>query len=309
MHHVVLVLQGGGAKGPFEIGALATLEQKTKKQVADLVDLIISTSTGSVNSSLLAPKNLSAEDIGDLMLEQYPYIFKKRFGLPIINRVKYAEVYSKYIESELGKRLKLGDLDKNVHLVITSTNMCDGLNHFFKSDKETEKEMYVVDVVERSFAAPLYFGQIDDSETKSIWLDGGCGIENLPLWQGYIEAVRRGWLSEGNTTHILSIGCGFAKFWVDYKDGTKGGALRQTIRAIRYYNSITRGSLASNQSASVQINSLKALSKFQSNLTFQHIDWPCVMPRKLDKMDNIKARKLYYETGLKQGETIDINHF
>ncbi|MDD5649653.1 MAG: patatin-like phospholipase family protein [Candidatus Nanoarchaeia archaeon] len=305
MHHVILVLQGGGAKGSFEIGVLSTLEKKTERSVADLVDLIVSTSIGSVNASLLASKIMSAEHIGCLMLKNLPTIFKKRLNIPLYDRKKYSDLYKKHVEDVLGKKIFLKDLDNNVHLVFTSTNMCDGTNHFFKSDKYDEKEMSVVDVVCRSFAAPLYFGQINDPEKKAIWLDGGCGIENLPLWQAYIEAVKRGWLNEGHTTHILSIGCGYSKFWVDYKKGIKGGKLRQAIRAVKYYNSITRGSLAYNQSAAVQISNMEALSRFQPNFSFQHIDWPGVMSRKLDKMDNTKARLQYYDTGVKQGNLIN----
>jgi hypothetical protein len=306
--HIIFVLQGGGAKGPFEIGVMETVEKTLKLSVADIADALVCTSIGAVNGSLLSSKVLSAADVGKIMLKKLPWIFKKRFlAPPMYSRKKYATLYKEYVEKVIGKELKLGDIDKNTHFILTSTNMCDGLNHFIKSDDDKDKDMSVIDATYTSFEAPLYFGQINDPATKSIWLDGGCGIENLPLWQAYIEAWKRGWFNEGHSTHILSIGCGAKKFWIDYDEGSKGGIILQTLRAINYYNSIISGSLASNQSAAVQVKNMEALSHFQKNFTFQHIDWPGAMPKKLDKMDNTKARFKYYETGKKAGESVDFS--
>lgn len=310
INHTILVLQGGGAKGPFEIGVLETIEKKTGKKIADLTDAIVATSIGAVNGSLLSSKIMTSEEIAKAMIKKLPWIFRKRFlAPPMYSRKKYATLYREYVEKIAGKELKLGDIDKNVHFILTSTNMCDGLNHFIKSDDEKDKDMNVIDATYRSFAAPLYFGQINDPKTKSIWLDGGCGIENLPLWQAYIEAWKRGWFNEGHSTHILSIGCGAKKFWIDYDKGSKGGILLQTIRAINYYNSIINGSLAGNQAAAVQVKNMEALSNFQKNFSFQHIDWPGAMSKKLDKMDNTKDRRVYYETGKKAGEAVDLSKF
>jgi len=129
----------------------------------------------------------------------------------------------------------------------------------------------------------------------------------MPLWQAYVEAWRRCWFNDGHHTHILAIGCGYSKFWIDYEDGSKGNMLQQTIRAIRYFNSIISGSLARNQSVAVQVRTMKALSNAQSNFSFQYVDWPGVMSSKLDKMDNIDARFEYYETGKKVGDLVDLS--
>lgn len=307
--HIIIVLSGGGAKGLFEVGVLQRLEERAGDFIANIADAMVSTSIGAVNTSLFATKEYSAKEISEIMLREIPKVFKKRFNLPINDREEYGKLYSEYIEQRVGKKLLLGDVDKNVHVVMTTTDMCDGLNHFLKSDKEDEANKPIIDIVYKSFAAPYFFGQINDPIKKSILLDGGCGIENLPLWQAYVEAWKRGWFKRGHQTHILAVGCGSSKFWVDYKEGSKGGSLRQTIRAIRYFNSITKGSLARNQSSAVQVRTMESLSQFQPNFSFQFIDWPTVMPKKLDKMNNVKARYEYYRTGLECGGKIDLDLF
>jgi len=306
--HVIFVMEGGGAKGPFEIGVIETIETKLGKMCADIVDAFVTTSIGTVNGGILATKTMWAYEIAKLMLEKLPWIFKKNFlQLPIYDRNRYIKLYEEVVEKRFGKKILMKDVDDKTHFIVTSTNMCDGLNHFFKSDKEGEKELPITDVTCKSFAAPYYFGQINDNVDRSIWLDGGCGVENMPLWQAYVEAWRRCWFNDGHHTHILAIGCGYSKFWIDYEDGSKGNMLQQTIRAIRYFNSIISGSLARNQSVAVQVRTMKALSNAQSNFSFQYVDWPGVMSSKLDKMDNIDARFEYYETGKKVGDLVDLS--
>lgn len=305
--HVIIVLSGGGAKGPFEVGILKSIEERMGMMSADIADAFVTTSIGTVNAGILATKTLWAKELGDLMMEKLPWIFKKRFlHLPMYDRNRYVELYKEVVEKKFGKQVLMSDIDSKVHFIATSTNMCDGRNHFFKSDKEGESNLPVTDVTCKSFAAPMYFGQINDKASKAIWLDGGCGIENLPLWQGYVEAWRRGWFAEGHSTHILAIGCGFAKYWIDYDEGSKGNAIQQTIRAVQYFNSIIKGSLARNQSVAVQVHSMNALTGFQPNFSFQYIDWPGPMPKDLDKMDNTKARFQYYQVGQDVGKTVDI---
>jgi hypothetical protein len=216
------------------------------------------------------------------------------------------KLYEEVVERRLGKQALMGDIDASVHVIATATNMCDGVNHYFKSDKEDEKELPITEACCRSFAAPLYFGQLDDPAARAIWLDGGCGIENMPLWQAYVEAWRRGWFAPGHSAHILALGCGYAKYWIDYETGSRGGALRRTIRAVRYFNSITRGSLARNQSVAVQVRTMHALAQAQPNFTFDYAEWPGPMPRELDVMDNVKARRDYYRVGRQVGRQVDI---
>lgn len=297
----ILVLEGGGAKGPFELGALQTLEEMLNKKTYEIFDLIVCTSIGSVNASILATGVMNAKEASNLMLKNLPIVFKKRFlRIPVYNRYNYAKLYDKYIAKKIGRSLSLEDFKTKVS--ITSTNMCDGLNHFFKSYKANEKKLPVVPTIFKSFAAPYFFGQINCPPSKSIWLDGGIGVENLPLWEAYIEAEKLNWFKK-NEVNILAIGCGRQKFWKSYEEGSKGNSLSQTITAVRYFNSIKNGSIARNQSTGVQVKNMQALSDSKDNFNFQFIDW-CPMPKKLDKMDNVKARYLYYNKGKLIGKSI-----
>lgn len=302
----ILVLEGGGAKGPFEVGVLETLEKKTGKKVWELFDLVITTSIGSVIGSVMCTGVYRAREFNYILTDEIPNIFDKRFlRVPIYDRSKYSKLLKKHVENKIGKPLKMSDM--KTMFAHTSTNMCDGLNHFFKSWKDDEGDELVSESVPRSFAAPYFFGQINDPKRKAVWLDGGCGAENLPLWEALVEAYRRGWLP-AHKTHILAIGSGRAKYWLDYEEASKGNALQRTWRAVRYFNSYSKGSLARNQSTMVQVRNVKALAEVHPNLSFQFIDWSN-MPKKLDKMDNVKARYEYRNRGKLAGEDIDLQPF
>ena len=74
----ILSLRGGGAKGPAQVRALQLLEEHTGKRVADMFDLIIGTSVGSINGALMASGKLSAEEILQEMRTTLPKVFKRR---------------------------------------------------------------------------------------------------------------------------------------------------------------------------------------------------------------------------------------
>jgi hypothetical protein len=147
---------------------------------------------------------------------------------------------------------------------------------------------------------------MDDPKSRAVWLDGGCGVQNLPLWEAFVECRRRGWLDDGNEVHMLALGCGRTKFWMGYKEATKGLPIARTLRAVRYFNSLKSGSLARNQATMVQVKNMQAMTDTLDNFTFQFVDWADI-PKKLDKMDNIKARYQYLEKGEELGRSIDID--
>ena len=305
----ILVLEGGGAKGPLEVGMLETLEKNTGKKTYEIFDMVFTTSIGAVIGSILGTGLYSAAELNEILMKELPNVFKPRNPFsrllpPIYDINTYRYLYVTYVESRLRKQVKMGDMKNK--FAYTTINMCDGLNHFFKSWKPDEAEERMIDSAPRSFAAPYFFGQIEDKKNKSVWLDGGCGPLNLPLWEAFIEANKHNWFNGKNSVHILALGSGRPKLHMGFREATKGGPIRSTARAVKYFTSISEGGLARAQSTMVQVKNMKSLSESMDNFTFQFVDWKG-MPEELDKMDNVDARFEYAKKGRELGEKININ--
>ena len=70
-------------------------------------------------------------------------------------------------------------------LMITTVDLVTDRNVFYKSWHESDSDEYLLDLVLRSFAAPVYFGQIVDKVKRMVYSDGGVGNANLPLNEGF----------------------------------------------------------------------------------------------------------------------------
>jgi len=300
-HFNVLVLSGGGAKGPYEMGVLEDLEMFMKKPLKEYVNLVVSTSVGAVIGSLLCSGTRTTTEWCDIVLENLPLIFTKRgwfFPLPIYDPQNYKKCYEKYV----GKGLLLKDLP--IKLMITSVDRVQPKTHYFKSWEDKDGQLPVTEATIRSFSAPVYFGASLDESDKKIWLDGGIGYNNLPLMKAYIEILRQGWLKDGNTAHIFAVGSGSPDLSVSFEKARKRGIVSQTIDQVRKFIDLPDGGLAREMSTQEQVGHLRAIVDATPNLTCQFINWES-MPKKLDKMDDVKDRFVYYKKGLGDGLKID----
>lgn len=301
-HHFILVLEGGGAKGPIHVGELTRLEERMNNEpIINHTDLLVTTSIGAVEGSVyvtgMRPKEFWVHlepNLKKIFTSKYPW------SIPRYRFDSYIDLYSKIF----GKNIKFGE--SLTKMIMTSVGMTDKDNHFFKTWHEKDAKHYMCNMACRSFAAPLYFGGINDLFSKQVWMDGGTGFCNLPLIEAYAEAVAQGWLSDGNTTHILALGCGSRDYRSSYKECTKGGKLRESLRQIKVFMNQKNGGLARVQSTSYQVNTMGFITKNTPSLTFQWVNW-FPMPKKLDVMNNWKARWDYYNKGVNLGLDIDID--
>lgn len=141
-----------------------------------------------------------------------------------------------------------------------------------------------------------------------MWIDGGMGYDNLPLVKAYIEVLRQGWLSGGNSVHILAIGSGHSDHSVSFDEATKESIVQETFGQIKAYIDAPDGGMARYMSTLEQVSNLVSIADVIPNLTFQWIDWTD-MPAELDKLDNVRARKVYYEKGKEDGAKIVRDNF
>lgn len=249
----VLILEGGGAMGTLQLAFLTKLEQQSGKKISDIFDLIAGSSVGAINGAVLA-SGMSANEFYPLFRRGLKKIFSKSWydiGLfsPLYDRKNFEAVWKGVFGST---DLKMKDL--KTKFMCTSVDRVDDTNHYFRSWNDRYKEENVMKLVERSFAAPYYFGQMVDAENMSVWFDGGTGIANCPIDQAFTQCYKFKWLPTEQIQFTI-VGCGeeprlsrnksFNKLreqgikgqLSDYMDPTKGGLARKqaTLDQINRY--------------------------------------------------------------------------
>jgi len=291
----VAVIDGGGAKGIIPLAVIKEIENNLKRPFHETFDLVVCTSVGAVISSVLCISPLSAEKFLHIMVRDIPSVFKKRFRIPILQPKYSRKPLTNILKEYIGKDTLMKAC--KTKLMFTSVNMVDGKTHFFKSWEEKDGELNLVDTVNRSYAAPYFFGSIADGE--AVWLDGGTGALNCPLMQAFVEIERQRWL-ENEPVHILSLGCGQKSMQIPYNEAKKYRNLRQEL----YYADPIDGGLARIQMLSLQTRWMESLDKSSEELTFQRVE-KYGIDEKLDVMDGVKYRFCYKKIGEEIAKQID----
>jgi hypothetical protein len=310
--HIVLVIEGSGAKMPMQVAEIEYIETKLNKLMTEIFDLTVTTSAGAVETSILNTAKMRCVMLKDILMGKrtdtnknttafIKKIFtpKGLFSIPRYDQQQYVRQYNQLI----------GDVPMSASIIqclMTSVNECDGLTHFFKSWEDKDGKLKMTDATCKSFAAPYFFGEIIDDASKAIWGDGGIGVCNLPLVEAYTQARLNGWLEPGHQTHILALCAGFAKYTVDFNKYKKYNWLSKLISGLKYFTNLKNGGCARASATVQQIRWLQANTKTYDNLTFQFVNWEN-MPKDLDAMDNWKARWTYYDKGVELAKTIDLD--
>jgi len=316
--HVVLVVEGGGAKMPYETAQIEHIERQTNKRITDLIDMAVTTSAGSVVMSCLS-LGMACEEFNGILMgrrgesdRKTAAVIKRMFTkrgflkVPLYPRKPYVDVHAKHF----GGGALLGD--SVVPFICTSVDEVGGRTHFFKSWEAKDGGLGMAEAACRSFAAMWFFGEMLDTDRGKIWTDGGVGIFNLPLTKAYVQARANGWLNEGHHTHILAICSGYAYYGTPYgKYKRLRTGIGRALKGMKFFVNPGEGGGARAMCTMEQIREMQFNAKSytgtdgQGKLTFQHITWPH-MPRKLDAMDNWKARWRYYDRGRIDAGAIDI---
>ena len=291
MSHKVLCLAGGGTHGLTQMVALA----KKEKEVGDLTkyyDLMIGTSVGAMNASVLATGKITANDLLKIYPDWIKVIFKKNwnpFAFPKYDRKNFMDLFTRKFGTP-----KMNDCKTN--LIITSVDLCEDRNHYFKSWEKEDGEEQLLDVMLRSFAAPIFFGAIVDEKTKKVWSDGGTGNNNIPVEDAFTQAILNGWFINCDTdcVEIDVYGTGFVNGAKSFDEVEKYRWLRQTLDFMDPLN----GGLARAQSRVDQIERMKIIATALSpRVKFNY--WDVEIDNKYNGIDNMDFDQL-----LKYGETM-----
>lgn len=279
----VLILSGGGCKGVLQVEILKELEKRG--ELNDL-SLIVGSSVGAINGTILASGKLTAQQLRDTYPDMLKEIFKKKlfsFIPPIYDRNNFVKVWQKLIGSMKMKELK-------VPMVISTIDFCKKESHFFKSYKDTNVDEDVLTVVQRSFAAPYYFGFLPDSTTQRVYGDGGMSTDNLPIVESILETIGLDWMND--EVKLIIIGTGF----VDISEPFDKASKENFIQQIFDYMNPGDGGLARAMSRTNQLGQLKFITNTYSNIHYDYYD--IQIPKSLDKMDALNYITQYQQFGL-----------
>jgi uncharacterized protein len=251
---IILSIDGGGIRGVTSAVILEYIEKKMQEisgddrtRLANYVDLVSGTSTGSIIGSLmLLPKInspigaplYSMTDIVDLYIKLGPEVFKKSFWHNI--KTLWGVLGPKFPDRNIDSQLlqifghhKLRDLIKPC--AFTGYDINTRRVHIYTNQDRTHKygNYYVKDIVRGSTAIPAYFTPAHFREGREIntIVDGGV-FANNPAMVAYIEASKYLYGSneipaniDPHQMIILSIGTGRAKRKeYAYKKASRWGA-------------------------------------------------------------------------------------
>ena len=294
----ILVIDGGGAKGPIPATVLSTITYRIQREIHQIFDLVYGTSVGAIIGGIAATGKMRMERFYPVFLEAIPEIFKPVPHIPFIG-CKYSRkpmdgLMSRYI----GAQFLMGQCA--TRFVCTSVNMVDGRTHFFKSWEDKDGKLTLLEALSRSYAAPLYFGAIKDKAGNAIWLDGGTGNMSSPTVEAFVEACRLGWVGS-EPVHMLSIGCGQAPVAISYDEASK----YRTFRQVYYFMSPMDGGLARRQCDRANDEVLRGISSKFPNFTFQRVEDYALDP-KLDVTDGVKYLPEYMRIGERLGDQVDL---
>jgi len=277
----ILVLSGGGVKGCIQIQVLKKLEEELGP-LHEHYDLICGSSVGAINAGIIASGKVTMKHLVDIYPDMLERTFEKRgIRIPRYDRKKFIKIWADLVGMMKMKESK-------TKLQITSLNLCDKRNHFFKSWTK-DGEQYLVSEIVKSFAAPFYFGTLKDAKNKCVWMDGGMGIANIPILYALVESDML-WPTEDKVDYDI-IGCGFVNNDIPYRKAKRYRVFRQ----LGQYFNLDDGGLAREQVRQEQIGMITQLAKVNAALDFRY--WDIQIPKKMDGLDKIKYIPYYYDYG------------
>lgn len=199
----ILSIDGGGLHGVVPLAVCIAIEERTGKQLKDIFDLFVGTSTGALISGAalrgivkdreeLSPKGfgIKAEDILQIYFDQAKNIFgeeaKSRlsFKIPVLDVNKYPTYEAKGLKTVInnvfggGGVTKLGNTEKL--LSISSYDVSSRKPHFFSSWKPEYKNLEIGDAVMASSSVPTTHPLHEIKGKK--FTDGGVFASNPAMY-------------------------------------------------------------------------------------------------------------------------------
>ncbi len=222
----ILSVDGGGIRGIIPAIILAEIEQRTRKPIAEIFDLMAGTSTGGIVVAGLCKKDkpqYSANDLVEFYREYGPYIFKSSFfRRSILSWFNCAQYPYKNIEFVLDKYFGDDTLQNTLNnVLLTSYDIQNNCPFFFKSWKEGNIKLK--DALRAATAAPTYFAPkyLKINHKEMVLVNGGV-FANNPAACAYASGKR---LFPNDDILLLSIGTGRTDRSIEYANSKRFGKI------------------------------------------------------------------------------------
>lgn len=276
--------------GAIQLKALQLHEARVGK-LCNYYDLVVGTSVGSIHASAIASGKISIKEVADLYPSWLKQIFKKSWWplqVPKYNRTNFINIW-------LDKFGMMKMKDCQTKLMITSVDLCEDRNHYFKSWEKDDGDEWLVTVICRSFSAPFYFGSLVDVANKKVWSDGGVGLSNISLNSTLIESLLLGWL-QNEEILIDAFGSGYVDDSVPFDIAKKEGFVSQILD----YMKPADGGMAREQSRLDQVLGVQKIAQTLKNIKFNY--WDVQIDKKDKGMDKIELVNKYFDYGMTMGQ-------
>lgn len=303
----ILVLPGGGVKGMMQSAALAAMEKRlihsgaVKYSIMEMFDMVVGVSVGSINGAMLCTHIVNAQEAHEIFTNTVKKVFKSSI-LSVFSRSKYSRTGIHDAFADLYKRAGYAPMQMKqlvTDLMIVAVSKVDNLPHYFKSWEQKDGELLLLDAVDRSYAAPFFFGPVVDEAGQQVWFDGGTGLDNMPLLETHYEIMHRGW--QDDDIHIVTVGTGFTDGTFSFKEAKGGNKLTDIL----FFNDPDDGGLARKQARAVSLAYFNRLTELVlHNTTHQYID--SIIPANADKMDALEMVPYYEMRGETSGVCADV---
>jgi predicted acylesterase/phospholipase RssA len=282
----ILCLSGGGCRGYSQVQVLKKLEHDCGRPLCEEYDLIVGTSVGAINASIIASGKIPMDKLSEMYESVIRATFKKRgfLKIPKYDRLNFANSWN-----DIVGLIKFKDV--KTKLMITTVDLVTDRNIFYKSWHENIGDEYLLDLILRSFAAPLYFGHIIDNIKKMVYSDGGIGNANLPLNEAKLQAEAFGWYNNGKELEIHAVGTLYDSKTPTFEEVSKDSWVRQ----LSDFLNPLEGGLARAQSRQDQIQMMEYICSKIPNIKFRYWDSPA-NGEKL-KLDGVEYMVYYRALG------------
>ncbi|MGM0442775.1 MAG: patatin-like phospholipase family protein [Fibrobacterota bacterium] len=291
----VIASSGGGAKGIAQVQVLKKLEEDARKPLCRTADLLVGSSVGAIDMAVAATGRISMEEYCRNYRRYIRRIFKKTpwyCPAPKYNRDNFRAVWDEIVGADF--------LFSDVHtkLIISSVDMVNDKNHYFKSWHTKYADTPLVDIIMRSFAAPYYFGFLVDNTEKTVWADGGTGTANYPIHEMKNQIETFHWYSfpceeESRQIRIDIVGALYPKNTATFAQVKRYRTFRQMLD----FFDICQGGLARAQSRNNQIGMICHTARHNTNIKLRY--WDHEIPLKMNGIDGLKYLDYYENIGRK----------
>jgi predicted acylesterase/phospholipase RssA len=195
----VLLLDGGGVRGIYTHTLLHQMTVSGMVPKRD-ISLVVGVSAGSLVGALVVTGILSSVD-EHLLSRNLPDVFRQKNPAGPVLAPMFDGVGKRATLKRLFGHKTLGEVEIPF-AVLTST--LNGHDKVFCSWKEEDRHVTLVDVLDASSAAPVFFPPVYIEQYRGWFIDGGV-VENKPLITGFMLALEL-FSKDFSTVSMLSIG-------------------------------------------------------------------------------------------------------